>query len=234
MNSYRKTARIVGALFIFALVLEPIGSAIYEPILSASDYLVNAYPNKIRVIIGILLEFICVPAIVLIPIMLFPILKQHNERIAFGYVGFRILEGVLFIAVDIGALSKLTLSQEYMKAGAPNVSYFQILGNSIHAGIEWATLIYIIVFTLGASMFYYLLYKSKLLPRFISIWGLIAATMLLTGALLGMFGLIPLLNVMIFFGPLIGLNELILSIWLIVKGFNSSVIDSKSTKTNID
>jgi len=115
-------------------------------------------------IIGILLEFICAPAIVLIPIVLFPILKKYNESIALGYVGFRLLEGILFIFMVINSLSQISLSQEYLNSGAGEVSYFQTLGNSIQAQNAWATLIYIIVFTLGALMFYYLLYKSKIIP----------------------------------------------------------------------
>ncbi len=79
MNSPRKTAIIVGVLFIIAIVMLFIGEAFYKPILSSPDYLDNAYPNKIIVIIGILLEFTIVPAIVLIPVFLFPILKKHNE-----------------------------------------------------------------------------------------------------------------------------------------------------------
>ena len=230
MNSNRKTAIIVGVLFIIALVLDIIGRGIYEPILNAPDFLVSAYPNKIQLIIGILLEFICAPAIVLIPIMLFPILKKYNESIALGYVGFRFLEGILFIFMVIKSLSLISLSQEYLNSGAGDASYFQTLGNSIQAENYWATLIYIIVFTLGALMFYYLLSKSKLIPQFISVWGLVAAALLLTGALVGMLGLIPLLKVMIFFGPPIALNEITLAVWLIVKGFNSSAIPSKSVK----
>ena len=224
MNSYRKTAIIVGLLFIIALVLDLIGRGIYEPILNAPDFLVNAYPNKIQLIIGILLEFICAPAIVLIPIILFPVLKKYNESMALGYVGFRFLEGILFIFMIINSLSLISLSQEYLNSGAGDAFYFQTLGNSIQAENYWGTLIYIIVFTLGALMFYYLLYKSNLIPRFISIWGFIAAILLLTGALLGILGLFPLLKVMSFFGPPIAINEMVLAVWLIVKGFNTSTI----------
>ena len=230
MNANRKTAIIVGVLFIIALVFDIIGRGIYEPILNAPDFLVNAYPNKIQLIIGILLEFICAPAIVLIPIMLFPILKKYNESIALGYVGFRFLEGILFIFMVINSLSQISLSQEYLNPGAGDASYFQTLGNSIQAENDWATLIYIIVFTLGALMFYYSLYKSKIIPRFISVWGFIAAVFLLTGALLGMLNLIPLPKAMIFFGSPIALNEIILAVWLITKGFNSSAIPSVSAK----
>ena len=230
MNANRKTAIIVGVLFIIALVFDIIGRGIYEPILNAPDFLINAFPNRIHLIIGILLEFICAPAIVLIPIVLFPILKKYNESIALGYVGFRLLEGILFIFMVINSLSQISLSQEYLNSGTGEVSYFQTIGNSILAENDWATLIYIIVFTLGALMFYYSLYKSKIIPRFISVWGFIAAVFLLTGALLGMLNLIPLPKAMIFFGSPIALNEIILAVWLITKGFNSSAIPSVSAK----
>ncbi len=232
MNTYRNTAISVAVLFLIALVFNIIASNIYPPILNDTDYLVNVYPNKILVTIGILLDFICAPAMIMIPIMLFPLFKMFNERIALGYVVFRLLEGILFIFLAINSLSLISLSQEYINSGALGVSYFQALGNSIRARIEWATLLYIIVYTLGAIMFYYLLYKSKLIPRWLSGWGLFAVVYLLTGALLhifGIFGTTPLMKVMPFFAPPIGLQEIVMSVWLIVKGFNPSAIASKST-----
>ncbi len=232
MNAYRKTAITVAVLFLIALVFNIVASNIYPPILNAPDYLVNVYPNKIQVTIGILLDFICAPAMMLIPIILFPLFKMHDERIALGYVVFRLSEGILFIFLAINSLSLISLSQDYINSGA-GVSYYQALGNAIHAKIEWGTLLYIIVYVLGALMFYYLLYKSKLIPRWLSGWGLIAVVLLLAGALLylfGIFGTMPLMGVMPYFAPPIGLQELVMSVWLIVKGFNSSAIAAESAK----
>lgn len=230
MNTYKKTAVSVAVLFLIALFFNIIASNICQPLLNAPDYLVNVYPNKIPVTIGILLDFLCAPAMILIPIMLFPLFKMFHERIALGYVVFRLLEGILHIFLAINSLSLISLSQDYINSGAPDVSYFRVLGNSIHARIEWATLLYIIVYAFGALMFYYLLFKSKLIPRWLSGWGLFAVVLLSTGALLhmfGMFGTMPLMKAMAFFAPPIGLQELVMSIWLIVKGFNPSAIASQ-------
>ena len=234
MNSIRKIAVIVGVLFIIAFVFDLLAMAISEPILNAPDYLNIVYQNKMQIIIGTLFEFFAACVIVLIPIMMLPILRQHSESLAFGYVGFRFLEGILFIFAVIKSLSLISLSQEFISAGAPDTSYFQTLGNSLQAQNHWSTLIYIIVFTIGALMFYNVLYKSKLLPRFISVWGLIAAALLLAGALLGLFGLIHTSKIMIFLGPPVALNEITLSIWLFVKGFNPYAITSGSAKTDIN
>jgi hypothetical protein len=114
----------VGVLFIIATAFLFIGEAFYKPILSSPDYLDNAYPNRITVIIGILLEFICVLAMPLIPVFLFPILKKHNEALALGYVGFRFLEAVLYIGLEINKLSLINVSQDYLGKGGMDASYF--------------------------------------------------------------------------------------------------------------
>ena len=86
-----------------------------------------------------------------------------------------------------------------------------------------------IVFNLGALMFYYLLYQSKLVPRFLSVWGLVGVTLSLAAGLLAMFGLVILLSTISILLVLpIALNEIVLAVWLIVKGFNSSAIASES------
>ncbi len=235
MNSPRKTAIIVGVLFIIATGFLFFGQAFYEPILSSPDYLDNAYPNRIIVIIGILLEFICIFAILFIPVFLFPILKKHNEALALGYVGFRFLEVVLLTVIDINKLSLVTVSQDYLNKGGMDASYFQNIGSSIQSENYWAFLIYVIFFALSALILNYMLYQSKLIPRFLSVWGLVGAALLLAGTLLGIFGLITETSVLgtLSFIP-IALQEMVFAVWLIVKGFNSSAIASLSAKTDIN
>jgi len=224
----KKTARIVGALFIFATITYMIGNGLIGSIVDASDYLINVYPNRAQVITGILLELINSAAVVGIAVMLFPILKKHNETIALGYVGFRVIESAILVVGVIGPLLLITLSQAYIKADAPDASYFQSLGTLAIDGHDVAFQMAMIVLSIGSLMFCYLLFQSKLTPKFISVLGLIGYASLLTSALLEIFGT----NTgMTLFLPG-ALFEIILPIWLIVKGFNSSAIDSQSTKTS--
>jgi len=235
MKSNRKTAIIVGVLFISAIVMLFVGEAFYKPILDSPDYLDNAYPNRIVVIIGILIEFIGVPVVVLIPVFLFPILKKHNEALAVGYVGFRVFEAGILSVAYISKLSLVNLSQNYLNKGGVDASYFQYIGSSIQSVNYWAGttgLIYLIVFALGSLILYSVLYKSKLVPRLISVWGLIATIVLLTSSVLfniDMFAGFSDLGLEPLFWLPIAVAEVILSIWLIVKGFNSSAIASQST-----
>lgn len=227
----RKTAIIVGVLFIIATAFLFIGGAIYNPFLESADYLVLTYPNRTTVVIGILLELACVVAIPLIPVFLFPILRKHNEQLALGYVGFRFLEAVLFIATEINRLALIDASRGYLSSEGTDASYFYNLGGSIQAENLWVFSIYVLVFAIGALIFYSVLYKSKLVPRFISAWGFIAAALILTGTVLSMFE-VTLLSLgvvfeLIFAAP-IAVNEMVLAIWLILKGFNSPAIASQS------
>jgi len=225
MNTNRKTARIVGLLFITATVASSLSFAIFDPILNAPDILVNVSANITQVIIGVLLLLIDCAAVVAIPVMLVPIFKKHNEALALGYVGARIIESVILIVGTIILLSLLTLSQEYVQAAAPDASYFQTLGTLLLAVYEWALLVGImIVFSLTALILNYLLYQSELIPRWLSVWGLIGATLLLAVGLLEIFGF----NLTEILSIPIALQEMVFAVWLIVKGFNSSAIASES------
>ena len=231
--SYRKTAKIVGVLFIIATGANLLTIPFVRHI-NAPDYLINVSANATQVTIGALLESIMAVACVGIAIAIFPVLKKKNEALALGYVGARIIEGVIYIVVAvIGRLLLLTLSQEFVKAGAPDVPYFQTLGTLLLATHDWAFVLATLAFTLSALILNYLLYQSKLVPRFISVWGLIGAALLLAGNLLAMFGLLTETSVwMPFIFLPIASQEMFLAGWLIVKGFNSSAIASMSAKTD--
>ena len=233
MNSYRKTAIIVGVLFIIATVAPLLSFPFSGFITDDPDYLVNVSANTNQVIIGALFEFIMCVAIAGIAIWAYPILKKYNEGLALGYVGFRLIEGILLMVAVIGLLSLLTLSQEFVKAGAPGASYFQSLGTLLLAVRDWGGQLGSIVFGLGALIFYYLLYQSKLIPRWLSIWGLIGAPLALAEGLLSMFGLFESFstNAILLSLP-IAVNEMVLAVWLIVKGFNVSAIASLSAKAS--
>jgi hypothetical protein len=220
----------VGLLFIIATVMLYVGEAVYGPTLNSPDYLHTAYPNRTSVIIGMLLEFTCVLAIPLIAVFLFPILRRHNEALAVGYVGFRFFEAVLFVGVEINKLSLISVSENYLNRGGMDASYFQNIGSSIQSVNDWSFSIYIVVFTVGALMLYSVLYGSKLVPRWISAWGFIAAALLLAGSVLIMvdvFAGTSELGLELIFALPIAVNEMVLAIWLIVKGFDPTAITAR-------
>ena len=234
MNSYRKTAIIVGALFIVATVAGVLSLPFAESNLNDPDYLTSLNENETLVIIGALLELIMAVTVAGIAITIYPVFKKHNEALALGYVGARMLEGVLFVFGVLCLLSLLTLSQEFVKAGAPDTPYFQTSGTLLLAARDWAVNAITPTFAFGLSMviFYYILYRSKLVPRWLSVWGLIGMPLYITAGLSVMFGGGSLSTTWNFFMYPIAVNEMVLAVWLIVKGFNPSAIAFLSAKTD--
>jgi hypothetical protein len=226
MKTYRKTAIVAGILFLAGYLGIFLGSAFYAPILDTPDYLSNLFSNKSQVILGMLIELINDAAVIGIPVVLFPVLKKYSERLALGYFGFRIIEAVILIVSKTSLLSLITLSQEFLAAGTSDTGYFQTLGAVALAERSWASQIQVVFFVLSALLFYYVLYQTRLLPRFLSIWGFIAVASLIAANVLP----VPDLNqgfnpAQLLFLPIF-LSEILVAIWLIVKGFNLSAIQN--------
>jgi hypothetical protein len=233
MNSYRKTAITVGILFIIATAIGMLGKiAFIDPILKAPDYLGKLFANENQVILGGFFIFFSAIACASIAIWLYPILKKHHDALALGSVVFRVIESMLYIIGVVGLLSLLTLSQEYVKAGASNASLFQVSGIALLAIKEWAGELSVVAFTVGAMMYYYVFYQSKLVPRWLSGWGFLAAVSSLAAVLLSISGQIaPFSTVFIVLQLPIAVQEMVLAVWLIAKGFNPSAVTSLSAKT---
>jgi hypothetical protein len=222
--THRKTAIFVGAFFLISNVTFILGALIVEPILGAPDYLTLVSGSRNQVTLGALLEFINGIAYLGIAVLVFPILKQRFESLALGYVGFRIIEFVMQTLADISPLSLLTVSEEFVRAGASDAASFQAAGAVLLATRYWAFQMVSITLGLGALLFYSMLYQTRLIPRFISIWGLLGAAVVLANTMFDMFGLsVPNLGVLML------LNELFLGVWLIVKGFNPSAIAAETS-----
>ena len=232
-GTYRKNAISVGVLFIIATVVHVLGKTKFlDPILDAPDLLIKVSSNENQVIIGSLLVLVSVFACAGIAIGLYPVLRKHNEALALGSVGFRVMETMLYVIGVACTLSLIPLSQGSASAGAVNASSFQISGTLLLAVKDSAGMLSVVTFTMGALMYYYVFYRSKLIPRWLSGWGIVGAALSLACILLTMFGqLIPFSTVFILLQLPIGLQEMVLAVWLIAKGFNQTAIASLSAET---
>ena len=226
-NFHKKNAIIIGILFIIATAFLFVGESFYGPVLDTPDYLQVAYPNRISAIIGILIEFSCILSIPLIPVFAYPVLRKHSETLALAYIVFRLFEAVLFMLVDITKLSLIKVSQLYLTAESSTVGLIENIGATILGWNEWGWVFYVLIFGFGALIFYFALYQSKLLPRWISIWGQVAIVMMMTSAFLAMFGVeLPDATFGLLVIP-IGVQEMVMALWLIVKGFNTAAIEQE-------
>jgi hypothetical protein len=231
MSSHRKTATIVGVLFITATVAYSLGMVLLDPILDSLDYLTGVAENESRVILGALLVLIDAVAVAGIGIVIYPILRKCNAVLARGYAGARIAEGILFSVNVIAILTLLTLSREFVNAGASDGPYYQTLGTLLQAAGDWAFMLgFALAFTISALILNFALYQSRLVPRWLSGWGLVGAALLWVRYLLQSLGATPvgILDVPI------AVQEMVFAVWLIVRGFNPSALAAESTKSGLE
>jgi hypothetical protein len=222
MNTNRKVAIIAGVLFIIATVVDLLSLPFLKSV-SSSDYLTQISANQNQVLIGALFLIIAAFACAGIVVTLFPVLRKYNEGLALGSVIFRTIEAIFYTISAVGVLLLLTLSQEFVKAGANSGSYFQTFGKLLLAARDYSSLAGILAFYLGGLMYYVIFLKSKLIPSWLSIWGIVGVLMGMLAALLVMFHVAGTMSTtQIVLNLPIAVQEMVLAIWLIVKGFNSS------------
>jgi hypothetical protein len=231
MNTGRKNAISAGVLFIIADLVGFLSLPFMAPV-NAANYLGSVSTNRNLVATGAVLLFIGGAAAIGIAISLYPVLRKYNDGLALGSVGFRTVEGVFDFIGVLGLLILITLSQQFVGAGAPDSSHFQTLGVLTVSGFHWAVnVVKLMAFSIGCLLYYIIFYRTKLIPRWLSGWGFIAALMTMLSAVLVMYGLIaPFSTAQVIFNLPILPQELVLAVWLIVKGFNPSAIASQSSK----
>lgn len=233
MNSLKSKARMAGILYIIGTAAGIMSFACTGAIRSAKDPLAAISGNEYQIVLGALCVLVMGLALSMIPILLYPVLKKQNEVLALGYVVFRgALENIMYMATTICLLLLPVVSQAYLKSGATSGFDYQKLGTVL---LDTNQLSYIltIVFCIGACMFYSLLYSSKLVPRFLSVWGLLAVVPYIAASFLGMFGVIPpLSSTATLMDMPLALQEMVLAVWLIAKGFDAKAVTALSNKSN--
>jgi hypothetical protein len=227
MNTYRMTARVVGVLYLAGMVVGVVGNGLILSILAAPDHLSTVPTNSMLLAIGAMLIMMASVWDAAHGILMFPILKQRGERIAVGYLGFRIVDAVFIGLWVLFLLLQIPLGREYLNAGASDTSYLQALSAVSIQASQYAYQIAMIFVGLAGVILCYTFYRATLVPRWIAVWGLVGYAIHLGGAVLEVLGfnvgLVPVIPG--------GLWELFIGVWLIVKGFNSSAVVSQATRT---
>ena len=232
MNTYRLNARIAGVLYIIGTAAGILSLVLSAPIRDAQNVLISVAANANQVIVAALFVLLMGLSLAMVPVVLYPVLRRFNEVLALGYVVFRgALETVTYFVTAIVWLLLLALSQLYVQAGAPAASGFQASGALLLKAGELSSLTGI-VFCLGALMFYVVLFQSRLVPRWISVWGLAALILDLAAQFLALFALLDPLSAIggLLHIPL-AVQEMVLAVWLIVKGFSPSAVAPGALKT---
>jgi hypothetical protein len=173
--SSQKKSRILGFAFLLQALTSLISGTVFSKPLVAEEGIINLAniaDNALLLKLNILGQTITAMGIVFLAAVLFAMLKGQNKKIALTAFGIYILEASLLAVCEIADFSLLCIGQEYVASGQPEI--LQILGNLVYRSMKYGQELHMAAFCIGAMLFYYLLYKSRIVPRVLSLWGLLA------------------------------------------------------------
>ncbi len=222
MTSSRRAAITAGVLFLVgtaAGVLSIVGAA------DGTNYLREVAANGTQVIAGALFQLITAGAYVGVGIALHPVLRRYGPTAAGGFLGFRIAAGILNMLGALILLLLLDLSIRFVGAGAPVASYFETIGALLRSGRDGMNHVAMMLALIaGDAMYYWLLYRARLVPRWLSGWGFAGLAFAMVASLLVMGRLIEVVTpVYLSLMAALGLQQMALAIWLIAKGFDERI-----------
>ena len=219
MKSSRYHGKLIGALFILVLAAWFTGYALIESVISTDDGLARINLSRNLVITGVFFELCQVAGVIFLAVLFIPVLKLHSSTRAYGYLAFRIMESVTLVIIALSALLLVTISGEVSMSGTANAEAQNALAELFYAvRMEWGQMMVAVFFGISAILLNLTLYQTDSLPRFITVWGLIAGVLVLVNQFVLIFFQ---KNLGVFLGLPMLLNELVMGLWMIIKGFRN-------------
>src|SRR4051794_4603470 len=235
MNPKRGTAVVTGVFFLVAAVAAVIALALYQPVLSNPGYVLGAGADT-GVLLGGFFEVVLAVSVVGTAVTLYPVLQRENHGVALGYVCGRVMEAAVIVVGIVSVLSVVTLRQGHAGAGTPADESLVTVGKALVAVHDWT-------FRFGPGLFIgvntlllaWLMYRSRLVPRFIPVLGLVGGPLEFMSSTVGMFGLYDQVSTVAGLAALpVTAWEMSLAIYLIVKGFRPSPHIARDTRSAVE
>ena len=224
-REHRAAATTAGILYLIGTAAGVLSKVVaFAPVSGADDPLAASAQHPDAVVTGALLVLVMGLSLAFVPVVLFPVLRRINEVLAIGYLVIRgAVETACYVLSAIFLLLLLPVG-EAMSAGPGTASPGGIrLGSLLvdHGDLGAVTAL---VFCLGGVMFYLLLYRSRIVPRWIVLWGLVAIPLYVTAYVLAMYGVIGTDSTaqVLLYTPL-AVQEMVMAVWMIARGFRPAV-----------
>ena len=227
MKTTKNSGRIIGILFLLmfipgalALSMRGISSTLME----SPDALQTIYENSFKMKLSVMLDLLAGLIGITIAIKFFPVLREYAPPIALWYFGLWIVQFGISTASGLSHLSLISLSEDFVTSSSADPGIYNALGTLKYHGWLWAHFLSLLVFAIGATLLYYALFKSKLVPRILAVWGILAVATVFTATILQIFDY--KVSFMLYMQN--GIHLIALSVWLIIKGFNVNKIEELS------
>jgi hypothetical protein len=220
MNTVSRTSRILGVAFLLQATTSLASGLIMKLALivpgSIRESMINIANEPWLMSANILGEMITAAGVIFLGAILFVVLRKQNEEMALVGLGLYVLEGALLAASKIAGFALLRISQEYITAGQP--ASLETMGSLAMGSMDFGYTLLMVAFGLGAILFYWLLYKSRVIPRALSLWGLATVPITLVASIFAIFGFQVPFAVYLPYVPF----EFVVGIWILVKGISET------------
>lgn len=220
MSSEKFNPRILGVAFFIVAIASLVSEVLFSALVESGDMstdLTNIANNVLQLRMSIIVDMITAVGIIVLGVLLYTVLSNQNKIVANIAISFYLAESIILAVSKTNLFYLISVSQEWVLAGSPSSSYFQTLGILFLGIIRAGYNIHMVFFALGGILFYYLLYRSEVVPKALTIFALIAISLVLVGALLAIFEL----YFIIFMLPNM-LFELSIGIWIMAKGLSET------------
>jgi hypothetical protein len=234
MNTYRKNAVMTGVLYfmgtVFGILCYVVGGEVLSSI-STGNILGLVAANSSRLTGSAFFTLMMAISLVAMTVFLYPVIRKDSEELAMGMVLFRgALEGTWYFMSTLGFLTLVALGNEYIATGA-NSAALQSMGNVLNQFQDSLAAIGPIFFLIGATCIYLSFYRTRLIPRWLTVWGFIGVVCSLASALLSFFHVDT--GYGLYLEMVLAPQEIVMAVWLIVKGFNPSAIAALFAKKGL-
>jgi len=230
---------MAGALYFLGTVFGVLGGVIGGEVLTSLisgaalagvDMLGLVAADSSRLTGGAFLTLMMGISLVAMTVFLYPIFRKDSKELAMGLVLFRgALEGTSYFISTLGILTLVVLGNEYVATGADSAA-LQSMGNVLYQFLDLKSPLGTIIFLIGAMCLYLSFYRTRLIPRWLSVWGFIGVVPYMAYALLHFFHMDN--GIGFYLQMVLAPQEMVMGVWLIVKGFNPSAIAALSAKTD--
>jgi len=237
MKTYRMNAVMTGVLYFLGTAFGVAGTIVGGKVLSSAvtdtpltgvDLLSLAASDSARITAGSFLTLMMGISLVAMTIFLYPVLRKVSKELAMGMLLFRgALEGIFYFLTTLTLLMLVAVGNTYIATGSDS-TVLQTIGNLLFQVEALKGPISIILFSIGGLCIYLAFYRTRLIPRWISVWGFIGIAANLASAFLNFFQLDN--GIGFYLELVIAPQEILMAIWLIVKGFNQSALAALTAK----
>ena len=215
--SFKNIPRFLGAAFLVVVVATLI-AGLFASVAgngSTSDVLVNISKDVPLVRLYIIAGVASTIGIVVLAVLLYAVLSRYNKTVAIMALGLWLAEAIFYAIMQLGALALIPLSQDFVASGAPASSFYQSIGGFLYDGVYHGGMtIHMWFYCTGGVLWYYMFFKSRFIPRVISLWGVLAVLAGTVGVLSELSGFDVPIYVYI---PLLPF-EITIGLWLVLKG----------------